>query len=476
MPPDRSFDANTDGAVTDTDGTPDAATESSTTQSQPTVPPGPDGYPIVGNSLQIAREPIAFLEDLRRYGDVVRYRVAGNTATALLHPDDVERVLVEDPDRFERYLFADRGFDFAPEGLLFTHGEQWRTQRQLMQSAFTMDRIRSYAETMSGVAAATADRWADGDEIVLNDACSRLTLELLTKTLFDIEIDPAGDDEAITRAAQIINEQANSRTVASFVPEWVPTPSNRRYRRAMADYRDRVTALIDRRREGGADADDLLSILLCAEGPDGETLSEAEIRDNLLTFTFAGHETTSLALTYTILLLSQHREVRERLDTELDRVLDGSRPTVADVPRLEYTDRIVTEALRLYPPAFIMSRTPIEDTVIGGYEVPADSIVTLPIYLLHRDDRFYDDPDAFRPDRWSDEFEAALPDYAYFPFGGGPRHCIGMRFAMLELKLVLATLVQRFEFELLSDPVPELDPGVTLQPAADVRVRLTDRS
>lgn len=440
------------------------------------VPPGPDGYPIVGNTPQIVREPIEFLEGLRTYGDVVRYRIAGNTVTALLHPEYVERVLVEEPDRFERYLFEDRGFDFAPEGILFTDGEQWRTQRRIMQPAFTIDRIRSYAETMSGVADATADRWARGDEIVLNRACSRLTLEILASTLFDVEVDPTGDDEAIAQAARIINEQANSRSVASYIPEWVPTPGNRRYRRAMADYRDRVTELIDRRRGGGENADDLLSILLFAEGPDGTTLSEEEIRDNLLTFAFAGHETTSLALTYAFLLLSQHEAARSRLDAELETVLDGAVPTFADVSELEYTERVIKEAMRLYPPAFLMLRKATADAVIGGYEIPAGSVVSLPQYLLHRDERFYDEPDAFRPDRWHDELEAQLPDYAYFPFGGGPRHCIGMRFAMLELKLVLATLAQRFEFELLSDPEPKLAPGATLQPAEDVRMRVTERN
>ena len=431
------------------------------------VPPGPDGYPVLGNTVDIMRRPLAFLDELRTYGDVVRYDLLGDTVTALLHPDHVERVLVEEPERFERYLFAEQGFDFAPEGILFTNGEQWRHQRRLFQSGFTMDRIRSYADTMSAYAAEAAAEWEDGQEVVLNDRFSTLTLRILAAALFDVEVDPDGEDEAIVSAARIINERSDSNSYAAVVPNWVPTPGNRRYKRALEEYRRRVDTLIERRRGEG---DDLLSILLDAD----DDLSEAELRDNLITFTFAGHETSSLALTYTVLLLAQHEEIRAALDAELDAVLDGERPRFEHVPRLERTERVLTEAMRLYPPAYIMFRTPTEDVRLDGYELPEGSIVTLPQYAIHRDERFYDDPGAFRPDRWTDD--ADRPEYAYFPFGGGPRHCIGMRFAMLELKLVLATLAQRFEFEVLSDPDPELNPGATLQPAADVRVRVHERA
>ncbi|WP_255192383.1 cytochrome P450 [Natronobeatus ordinarius] len=434
------------------------------------IPPGPDGYPVVGNVHQIMRDPFGFLEELRTYGDVVRYRIVGNDVTALLHPADVQRVLVEEPDRFERYLFADRGFDFAPEGVLFTHGDQWRSQRKVVEPAFTMERIRSYAEPMSAYAEELAATWDDGEEVALNRTFSRLTLRILTKALFDVEVDPGSDDEAITRAARLINEQSSSRSFAAFLPRWLPTPGNRRYRRAMAAYRERVDDLIDRRRGDGGD--DLLSNLLHAETPDGETLTDEEVRDNLITFTFAGHETTSLALTYTFVLLATHDDVRARLEAELEDVLDGSTPGFEDVPALEYTDRVVTEAMRLYPPAYMLFRKATEDAVVGGYELPEGSIVALPTYAIHHDGRFYDEPDAFRPERWADGYEAELPEYAYFPFGGGPRHCIGMRFARLELALVVATLVQRLEFDLLSDPEPALSPGATLQPASDVRVRV----
>ncbi|WP_265110047.1 cytochrome P450 [Halosolutus halophilus] len=440
------------------------------------LPPGPDGYPIVGTVVQLLRDPFGFYETFDEYGDVVRYDVAGRTFTALLAPEYVERVLVEEPWRFERWEFADVGVEFAPEGLLSSDREQWQGQRQLMQPMFTMERIRSYADVMADIADRVADGWTDGQTVALDDAFSELALAILSKTLFDLEIDPESAEGAIPRAARAINERTGpERNLTMFVPDWVPTPGNRRYNRAMSDVDEVLDQLLEHRRATDRNANDLLSLLLEAEGPDGYELSEAEIRDNLLTFLFAGHETTALGLTYTIMLLAEHDDAAVALREELDAVLDGDTPGFEHVPQLEYTEQVVTEALRLYPPAFIMFRRATEDAVVGGYRIPEGTILTLPQFHIHTDDRFYDDPDAFRPDRWADERAADRPEYAYFPFGGGPRHCIGMRFAMLELQLVVATLARRFEFEHLSDPDPELAAGATLRPAENVRVRVRER-
>ncbi|MFP8957981.1 cytochrome P450 [Natrialbaceae archaeon A-CW3] len=443
------------------------------------TPPGPDGLPVIGNTHSIIRKPFSFLDELHSYGDVVRYRILGNTVTALFHPDYVQRVLVEEPETFERYLFADQGFDFAPEGILFTQGEQWRTQRQLMQPVFTVDRIRSYTETMARYAEQTADSWQSGDEIPLNRAFSRLTLGILTNALFDLDLEP-GESDAVTEAAQLINEQSNSRSVAGFFPEWVPTPSNRRYHRTLEAYRDRVDTLIEDRRadttRGDEAGDDLLSVLVHHADSERTGLTEREIQDNLITFTFAGHETTSLVLTYAFFLLTQHDDVKRRLEAEHRAVLDGGTPTFEDVTQLEYTERVLQETMRLYPPAYIIFRKPRRDVTIGGYEVPKGTVLSLPQYQINRDERFYDDPEAFRPNRWREELVNERPEYAYFPFGGGARHCIGMRFAMLELKVVLPTLLQRFDIELVSDPDLTLAPGATLQPAEDVRVCVTERT
>ncbi|MFC6730802.1 cytochrome P450, partial [Natronoarchaeum mannanilyticum] len=272
-----------------------------------------------------------------------------------------------------------------------------------------------------------------------------------------------------------LDERADSRSPGAFLPDWVPTPANRRYRRSMEQFRETVDGLIERRRRAPGEYDDLLAILLDAEDESGRTMSDEEVRDQMITFLFAGHETTSLALTYAFLLLAQHDQVREKLDAEHERVLGGAAPTLADLDDLEYTETVIDEAMRLYPPAYVMFREALEDVEIGGYRVPEGTVVTLPQFRLHVDERFYDDPERFRPERWTDEFEEQLPEYAYFPFGGGPRHCIGMRFAMLELKTVLPTIAQRVDFELLSDPDPDLGAGITLQPDEDVRMRVSKR-
>ncbi len=450
------------------DGTAETTTETP-------LPPGPSGDPVVGSLRPFLRDPFSFYDDLAEFGDVVRWQLPGRRFTTLFHPDHVERVLVAESDRFERNVAGDFRVDFAPEGLLLNRGEQWRTQRTLMQPAFTMDRIRSYANPMVEYADRTARRWDDGQEVALNRDFSNLTLRILTKTLFDLEVGADGDDEAVVAAARAINERVDVSRLTSFLPTWVPTPTNRRYRNALADYRDRADELIEERRHDGAGGEDLLSILLRAEGPDGATLSEEEIRDNLMTFTFAGHETTSLGLTYAFLLLSQHDDVLDRLRREHEEVLGDESPSFDHVPALEYTEAVVSESMRLHPPAHIITRRAKEDAVVDGYRIPEGTIVTLPQFRIHVDDRFYDDPDAFRPERWLDGSDAERPEYAYFPFGAGPRHCIGMRFAMLEMQLVVAVLARRFDFELLSDPDPDVTAGGTHRPVEDVRVRLHDR-
>ena len=448
-----------------------SSTDGSTGERQ--LPPGPDGWPLLGNTLQLARDPTGFFDRIAAYGDVVRYEVGRLPFTMVLHPEYVERLLVTDSDLVRKFQFDEfGGNEFAPQGVLFTDGETWRAQRTMLQDVFTLDRIERYGETMVEVAAEHADGWNDGEELTVNRRFSDLTVDILTRTLFDLDVDGRG--QKVTAVARAINERGDPRSISNlFLPSWVPTPSQRRYDRAMDEFETLIDELIAERRDADdlRARDDLLSVLLEGEGPDGYRHSEREIHDQLLTFLFAGHETTSLALTYTMLLLSRHPDVCDRLHTEWDEVLGDDDPAPENVPELTYTDRVITESLRLYPPAFAVFRTAVEDIELGGYLVPEGTNLTIPQFRIHRDERFYDDPTAFRPDRWTDEFTETLPEYAYFPFGGGPRHCIGMRFARMELKLVLPTILRRVSFDLLSDPEPELAPGATLQPATDVRMR-----
>ena len=437
------------------------------------LPPGPDGLPLLGNTLSIAGNTFGFYDELAAYGDVVTYTVAGQRFVTLLHPDHVERALLHDFETFRKWSGQEFGIDLAPDGLLFAEGEQWRRQRTSIQGAFTLDRIESYTDAMVEYAGRTVDGWDDGETVAVDRAFSRLTLRILARSLFDLDI---GDDEGVvTRTADVLNERADARNLQVFLPQWVPTPLNRRFERAMADMEDLVAELIDERREDPGEYDDLLSLLLTVEDDEGRHLSHEELVDNMVTFLFAGHDTTSLALTYTFLLLSTPPEARERLDREHDAVLGGDPPELDDLDDLAYTEKVIKESLRLYPPAYVLFRQAAADVAVGGYRIPEGTIVTLPQFRLHVDPRFWDEPDAFRPERWTEEMEADLPDYAYFPFGGGPRHCIGMRFAMTELKHLVPTIAQRVDFDLLSDPEPERQASVTLRPAESVEMRVRKR-
>ncbi|MXV62867.1 cytochrome P450 [Natronorubrum sp. JWXQ-INN-674] len=440
------------------------------------LPPGPGGLPLLGSTLDVMRRPIAFLDDLAAYGDVVSYRVAGQRFVALFDPAAIEWVLVDRHDRFRRWSGEEWGDTFAgyaSEGLLLTEGEQWRRQRLLLQEVFTPVRIETYTDAMIAETERTIGAWDEGETIDLAAAMSRLTLRILARSLFDIDLEEQGD--TVRRAAEALNGRANARNPSAFLPGWIPTPTNRRLHRSMDDLESLVDELIENRRDEAADRDDMLSLLLTAETDDGTTLSEREVRDQLITFLFAGHETTALALTYALHALGRNPETRRRLREEGHTVTGGERPTLAALPELSYTDQVVSETLRLYPPAYTLFREATADLEIGGYRVPEGTKITIPQIRVHRDGRFYDDPERFRPARWTDEFEEHLPEYAYFPFGGGPRHCIGMRFARLELKLVLSTTVAAADVNPIDRSEPTFAPSVTLQPADPIEAVVRKR-
>ncbi|WP_439026982.1 cytochrome P450 [Haloarchaeobius sp. DT45] len=437
-------------------------------------PPGPDGLPVLGNTLQLASDPAAFFDVLEPFGDVVSYRAGGMQFCTLLHPDYIEQVLVTEADRVGKWGLTDFGVDFAAEGILFTEGEQWRRQRTMAQPAFQLDRIRGYGESMTAFAAELAAGWDDGEVVAATDTFSDLTLRILSKSLFDLDLDESDRGAVVTRAAAEFNRWAEPSLSTFVLPNWVPTPQRRRLDRSMRAFERLVEDLIAERTAADADHDDLLAMLLSARGEDGR-ISDTELRDTMMTFLFAGHETTSLALTYTCYLLAEHPDVADRLRAEVDEVVGDDPVDVLDLPALSFLDRVVTESLRLYPPAYILFREVREDVDIGGYRIPEGTKLSLPVFRIHRDPRWYDDPDSFHPDRWTDEFEDSLPEYAYFPFGGGPRHCIGMRFARMELKLVLTTLVQHCRFEYLGEEPPQPTMGATYQPEGEVELRVEKR-
>jgi cytochrome P450 len=437
-------------------------------------PPGPAGLPVVGNTLQYLRDPVGFYDRCGAYeSDVVAYSVGGTDGYMLKHPADVERVLVTDASKFRRAaVIRDALGQLAAGGLFLADGETWERERTALQPAFYRERIETYAAMMVQYADDRADRWAGTDHVTVTAEMRSLTLEILAKTLLDVDI--RGRESAIGDAAEAISDRFDTGRVSTFLPLWVPTPTNVRARRAIGEFDETIEALVADRRGSDDPPEDLLSMLLAVEFDDGTGLDEGAVRDHLFTFLFAGHETTALTLSYTLFLLANNPDRQRRLHQELEEVLDGT-PTAGDLVGLEYLDGVVDEALRLYPPAYVVFREPTRDVRIRGFQLSAGTTLSLPQWVVHRDDRWYADPDAFRPERWTDEFRQDLPDYAYFPFGGGPRHCIGMRFALVEAKLVLATLARRFRFECGTEPPLELAMGITLQPEDPIGVALTER-
>ncbi|WP_290818753.1 cytochrome P450 [Halovivax sp.] len=445
------------------------------------TPPGPRGLPLLGSTLSIARDPVGFLEAVPEYGDVARYEAYGREFVVVTCPDLVEEVLLVRSDEFWRGEFEGEFGEFLGiEGVLFAEGDEWHRQRLMLQSAFTPDRVTAYANEMVAETARLVDGWADGEVVDVNTVSSALTLRVLTRSLFAIELD--GERAAdVRRWAEAMGDYLDATTfgVRALLPSWVPDRRARAFRRATDDVSALVEELVAERRREGADGDDLLSLLARAEAPDGSQLDPTEVRDQLLIFLIAGHETTATALTYACWLLAGDDAAREHLDDELDCVLGGRDPTAADLEDLVWTEAICREAMRCYPPFPFLDREPHEPTTLGGYRIEPGTTVQLNAYGVHRDERWWDDPEVFRPGRWvTDDGEelvdarlAGRPEYAYFPFGGGPRHCLGMRFAMTELQLTLATLARRVTVERVTESLEpsirvSLDPGTV-----ELRVR-----
>ena len=430
---------------------------------------------MVGSAVAFARDPYGMYRRFRETGDVVRFSMANYDMATVLHPEYVEQVLVDDFDAFRKPQFA-AGVDVLSEGLLLSDGERWRAQRTLLQPMFYRERVETYADTMSEYAAAAADEWVRKDRLDVKEAMSGYTLRVLGTTLLGVETDSHRD--AVRAGAEAIRARTAENPVSVQIPEWVPTPANRQYRRGVERFEAAVDDLVAERRREDGDRDDLLSLLLDAEYEDGTSPDEDEIRSQLVTFLFAGHDTTAVALTWLLYELGRKPAVAERLQAEVDDVLDGGRATLADLPDLTYTEQVIREGLRRYPPATAMFRETREDATVGGYRIPADTFVTVPQFVVHRDPRWWDDPETFDPDRWAEieDPPGDRPEYAYFPFGGGPRHCIGMRFALLELQLALATFAARFAVDHDHDHDDVgLDLAATYQPEETIRARFEGR-
>ncbi|HEY3119150.1 MAG TPA: cytochrome P450 [Vicinamibacteria bacterium] len=429
-------------------------------------PPGPKGIPLLGSLFDFHRRPAQFLLDsARRYGDVVHYRLGLTDVFLISHPDLIKDVLVTHQHQFLKGYGLQWAKQFLGEGLLTSEGEHHTRQRRLSQPAFHRERIAGYAKVMSDHAARARGRWRDGAVLDLAQEMMQLTLAIVGQTLFDAKLE--SEASAIGGAMKSI--------IALFyrfaVPfartlNRLPLPSNVRFLRAKARLDETIYRLIAERRREGTDRGDLLSMLLLArdEQGDGRGMTDLQLRDELMTLFLAGHETTANALTWTWYLLSSNPAAEARLHAEVDALGDRI-AGFDDLPRLAYTERVFAETMRLYPPAWAVARRPISDYAIpgGGVARPGSSLV-MSQYVVHRDPRYFPEPERFDPERWTPEARAARPKFSYFPFGGGARQCIGESFAWMEGVLLIATIAQRWRFRLAPGHPVEPEPLITLRP------------
>jgi cytochrome P450 len=422
-------------------------------------------------------DPLAFgLGIARRYGDIAHYRLGPLHVYQVNHPDPARQILVEQPEKFYKPKLVKRAFrPIAGEGLLMSDGALWKQQHRLVQPAFHQRRLAVYGEVMVVEALQLVAPYRDGEIRDVGMEMAKLTLGVVVKTLFgsELPVEPKEVGRLMVAVLKAGNRRVNSPL---RLRSWVPTRANLREREAFAGLDRILWIMIQNRRASGESGDDLLSVLLSATDEESNAgMTEQQLRDELMTLFLAGHETTATALTWTWYLLARHQEVEAKLLRELRDVLAGREPAMEDLPNLPYTDMVVRESMRLYPPAPGFAREPIEDVTIGGWDIPKGSLVVVNTYALQHDARFFPEPERFEPERFAKGWEERMSRYAYLPFGGGPRVCIGNGFAMMEARLILATIAQKWR--LTPESTEEIAPVqlLALRPGRPVRMRLERR-
>lgn len=439
-------------------------------------PPGPPARALVGNLPEFGADVLGFLTRCaREYGDVVSMRLGTRRAYLLNHPEHLEYVFVKEHRNFVKHTWFWRHVPaIFGEGLLTSEGDFWLRQRRLAQPAFHRERVAAYGKVMVTYAEQMLETWREGQIRDAHADMMGLTLKIVATVLFDADVDE--DVAEVGEAFDAATKEIAVRFRRPFrIPDGIPIPGNIRYRRAVRQL-DRLVYRIIRQHHGKTlGGNDLLSMLLLARDEQGRGMSEKQIRDEAITLLLAGHETTALTLSWTWYLLSRHPAVEAKLVEEIERVIGSRSPTAADQADLRYTEAVVQEALRLYPPAYVIGREAVTDCVIGGYPVPARTTLFMSPWVLQRDSRYFERPEEFIPDRWIDGLEQRLPKFVYHPFGGGPRLCIGKSFAMMESVLLLATIARHFQLSWLETHPVTPFPTITLRPQGGVWVKLSRR-
>lgn len=453
---------------------------------EPLAPVVPGGN-FLGHVREMNRDALGFLLGARRgQGDVSRFRFGNLVGVLVAHPDGVRHVLQEN---HKSYSKATRGFealrDILGNGLLTSDGDFWLRQRRIAQPAFHRERIASFAASMTAAAVETTIRWVPlaklGRPIDVAAEMMRLTLRIVGETLLSTEL--SDDADAVGEALAVVQEDTNDRvkSIINF-PLSIPTPRNKRFLRARRILDEVVMrAIQERHPKKGEDSppepkNDLLHMLMSARDEEtGEAMSDVQLRDEVMTIFLAGHETTSNALSWCWYCLSKNPACERELARELDTVLQGRPPTLADLPALRYTKMVLQEAMRLYPPAWLVARRAITDDSVGGFRIQKGTIVFVSPYVTQRHPAFWENPEGFDPERFRPENDADRPKYQYFPFGGGPRVCIGTAFAMLEGQLLLAAIAQKYTLHLVPGHAVEPEPLITLRPRGGMHMTVHAR-
>jgi len=444
------------------------------TTAQTSTPPGPGLRPSEFPLFGFRKDRLGYLtEAARKYGDVVYLRFGFEKIYLVNDPELIREVLVTNHKNFLKGRGLERVKRMLGNGLLTNEGQDHLRQRRMIQPAFHRERIAAFAQQMSAEAERMMAEWKDGQEVDIAREMGRLTLRIVGKTLFGSDVEDIADEVSNSLTALMESFYLLMLPFPGLI-EKLPIPRVRRMMAGRKRLDEIIYGLIHARRKAGAHGDDLLSMLLQAQDVEGDGggMTDEQVRDEAMTIFLAGHETTANAMAWTWYLLAQHPDVERTLHEEVSRVINGRLPSAADYPLLVQTEKIVSESMRLYPPAWLVARRAIAEQKLGGYTLPAGTLVMMSQWVTHRDPRFFPDPLKFDPERWTPEFKTALPKYAYYPFGGGPRLCIGEGFAWMETVLLTAAISRKWRMELLPGQAIEPEPVVTLRPRNGIKVRL----
>ncbi|AFY58376.1 cytochrome P450 [Rivularia sp. PCC 7116] len=430
---------------------------------------GPDAATAIE---EYGQDPLAFMTGCaRKYGEIVPIQLENDLFCLLTNPEHITQVL-RDRQLFVKAEDMELLKTLLGNGLLTSEGSFWQRQRRLAQPIFHQRRINGYGETMVEYTQRMLENWKAEDTLDIHQEMMHLTLNIVMKTIFNQDI--AGGDAG--NVAQAVEEAMNwfvEKTNSLLAGDETKTPADKRYEDAIVLLDETVYAMIEHRRETGEYGNDLLGMLMKVEdADDGSRMTNRQLRDEVATLIVAGHETTANTLSWAWMLLGENPDIRAKLDEELKAVLQGNAPTIEDLQRLPYTTMVIKEALRLYPTVTDLSRQATEDCEIGGYSIPKGTTLNISQWVMHHDSRYFTNPEVFNPERWANDFEKTLPRGVYFPFGDGPRVCIGKSFAMMEAVLLLATIAQSFHLELVPNQVIEKQPSVTLRPKTGIQVVL----